>query len=823
MNFVMLLVLSIVWGGIVVVAAAGVQRLGLSGRTRQMMWRCAGGMLLAPFPVAMVYALAEPGKIAPIWNYGEGEAPSIPIVLDQVPAMNTTPIAQTVTQASPFQFDFMMALTAFLVLGWLFRAFRARWASRELKQITSKAVPIRSYTVLNAAEFWQSRLGLARKASFQLMPGDYSPFTQGVFKPVVYLPHGLERELGAEELALVVGHELMHVRRLDALWRPAERIVADILWFNPFAWMVRAELDRAREIACDEAMLVSKAPPTVYARALVAAARFAEGLPTRAPAAAMFPFNKDKELTERVKIAVANTQGSSSFVGLAAFGAFLLAGLPLAAAQGAGAEKVRSPLPQFEETVVKSEKARITSGFGKRKHPISKEVKDHAGIDIADKKGTKIYAPANGVITFAGFKDGYGNVVQVDYNPEWMGRFGQLDKILVEAGQSVQAGDVIGLLGESGNATGPHLHLEVFGPAPDYVQSGRKIAYDPERLGVALIPALEDRARQIRELGVVLPSQIQQPQKVSDVIAPIAPPAPLAPEPPKAPQPPKVTGITYLQDGRVQVLDGGVVFMEFAPQKGDLIPRLVGKHNDSSKRRRYNYKEVNGDKVELQAGTQDIPSSKLGIWVNRQKIESLADWQEWRADVDEHITDHFEISIDHDFEHLEHDLEMQIEEALRESENGVELAGINTEKWEAALEAKAEARAEAIAQSFEKNWSSNAEGWEKQAAAMGRKASERARVFAEAQAMSSHTFAQDWTSEGQHRAAAIHVAALEEALHDLDDELISLDEQCDAAEGKKGAGSKYELQGLKMAKKSVEQARAQVASQLHEARVSLSK
>ncbi len=808
MNFVMLLVLSVVWGGVVVVAAAGIQRLGLSGRTRQMMWRCAGAMLLAPFPVAMIYALAEPGKIAPIWNYGEGEAPSIPVVLEHVPTMTTTPVVQTVSQGNAIQIDFMTALFVFLALGWMFRALRARWASRELKQITSKAVPIRSYNVLSAADFWQKRLGLVRKASFQLMPGDYSPFTQGIIKPVVYLPHGLERELGAEELALVVGHELMHVRRLDALWRPAERVIADILWFNPFAWMVRAELDRAREIACDEAMLVSKAPPKVYARALVAAARFAEGLPTRAPAAAMFPFNKDKELTERVKIAVANSQGSSSFVGLAAFGVFLLAGLPFAAAQGAGAEKVRAPLPEFEATVVKSEKARITSGFGKRKHPISKEIKDHAGIDIGDEIGTKIHTPAHGVVTFAGFKEGYGNVVQVNYNPEWMGRFGQLNKILVEEGQSVQAGDIIGLLGESGAATGPHLHLEVYGPASDYTQSGRKIAYDPELLGVALIPALEDRAKQIRELGVVLPNQIAGNQKVTDIIAPIAPPAPQylkAPLAPEAPKAPKVTGITYLDDGRVQVLDAGVVFMEFAPLKGDFKPRLLDPKSNLSERRKYKYKEVNGDNVELYAGTSDISPSKLGVWVNRDKIETIEAWKKWRADVDEDLESYINDTI-------ERELEMHLEN----------VTGAN-ESWEAALEAKAEARAQSFERSFDQELSNNTQKWQEYAESLSHNASEHARAFAEAQTISSRAFAQDWTWVGQKKAAEIHVEALENALHDLDDELTSLDEQCDVAEESGKAGSKYEIQGLKMAKKSVEQARAQVAGQLHEARVTLRK
>lgn len=130
MNFVMLLILSIVWGGVVVVAAAGIQRLGLSGSARQMMWRCAALMLLAPFPVACLYAFVGPVFIEPVWNYGDGQAPQIPIVLDQMPELSTVSTVPA-QQSWVYNFDLGAAALAFLSAGWLFRAFRARWASKE--------------------------------------------------------------------------------------------------------------------------------------------------------------------------------------------------------------------------------------------------------------------------------------------------------------------------------------------------------------------------------------------------------------------------------------------------------------------------------------------------------------------------------------------------------------------------------------------------------------------------------------------------------------------------------------------------------------------
>ncbi len=842
MSFVVLLVLSILWGGVVAVAAAGIQRLGLSGRTRQMMWRCASIMLLAPFPVALIYACMGPGTIDPIWNYGEGQAPSIPIVLEEMPAQTGVAV-QEVSQGVSFEFDLMTAAIVFLSLGWMFRACRARWANKELKRITDKSDPVQSYAVLSSAEFWNKRLGLTRRTSFRLLPGDYSPFTQGVLKPVVYLPHGLERELSQEEMALVVGHELMHIRRLDAVWRPMERIVADVLWFNPFAWLVRAELDRAREIACDEAMLVSKAPPTVYARALVAAARFAEGLPTRAPAAAMFPFNKDKELTERVKIAVANSQGNSSLVGLAAFGVFLLAGLPLAAAQGAGGEKLRAPLPEFEATVIKSEKAKITSGFGIRKHPISKEMKDHAGIDIADKIGTKIHTPSHGLVTFAGYKEGYGNVVQINYNPEWMGRFGQLSKILVEVGQSVQAGDVIGLLGESGNATGPHLHIEVYGPAPDFVRSGHKVAYDPEQLGVALIPALELRAKQIRDLGVVLPKSLAQPiaaDSASALVAPSAPTALVAPKAPLAPNAPKVTGITYLDDGRVQILDAGVVVIEFDPSKDDFIPRHIVSKDGVSNKRKYTYEDANGDSVKIIAGTSDIPPSKLGIWVNGDKISNAAEWNEWRHEIQNYFekdmndfkADMREQAQDMRDREREEKADMReraqdMRDRQREDREFVEMLEgglekrieaqadayeVEVDRWTDSLEAQVEELAARFERSAES--SRHAANLKAQAQAQARA---NARSSAEALAMSSRAFAQDWTAVRQEQIAKTQIVALEQVLVELDEKVLSISEQCEQIENSEEVDAKYKLVGLKTAKSALQEARTQVAEQLVEA------
>lgn len=86
----------------------------------------------------------------------------------------------------------------------------------------------------------------------------------------------------------------------------------------------------------------------------------------------------------------------------------------------------------------------------------------HHGIDIAGSIGNPVYASDAGVIVYAGWNSsGYGNLIIVDHDNGWQTVYGHLDQILVNCGQSVDQGDEIGLLGTTGNSSGPHLHFEI--------------------------------------------------------------------------------------------------------------------------------------------------------------------------------------------------------------------------------------------------------------------------------------------------------------------------------------------------------------------------
>lgn len=104
--------------------------------------------------------------------------------------------------------------------------------------------------------------------------------------------------------------------------------------------------------------------------------------------------------------------------------------------------------------------SRKTSGFAMRLHPIFKTQQAHRGVDYAAPTGTPAQSVGDGVVTFAGTKGGYGNVVEIRHGNGHETLYAHLSKIHVRNGQTVQKGQTIGAVGSTGWSTGPHLHFE---------------------------------------------------------------------------------------------------------------------------------------------------------------------------------------------------------------------------------------------------------------------------------------------------------------------------------------------------------------------------
>lgn len=109
------------------------------------------------------------------------------------------------------------------------------------------------------------------------------------------------------------------------------------------------------------------------------------------------------------------------------------------------------------------EYSRITSGFAVRFHPILGKWVAHNGIDYSAPTGTKVRATADGIVEFAGWQNGYGNVIIVQHEKGYSTAYAHLSKIAanLKEGGTIQQGQTLGAVGQTGWATGPHLHYEL--------------------------------------------------------------------------------------------------------------------------------------------------------------------------------------------------------------------------------------------------------------------------------------------------------------------------------------------------------------------------
>ena len=103
----------------------------------------------------------------------------------------------------------------------------------------------------------------------------------------------------------------------------------------------------------------------------------------------------------------------------------------------------------------------ISSRFGRRMDPYTGRISFHKGVDFFARTGTPVVATADGTVTMAKNEGGLGLMVEINHGNGFKTRYGHLSGILVKRGQDVKRGETIGLVGNSGRSTGPHLHYEV--------------------------------------------------------------------------------------------------------------------------------------------------------------------------------------------------------------------------------------------------------------------------------------------------------------------------------------------------------------------------
>lgn len=435
-----LLLLALCWSGAVWAAAALLTRLGPAPRLAQSIWRVAAFLALLPFLAAPFLPSLPAVAAAPL--------PDLPVLEHFLVQPGEGMIA---APAASFHLPQLGALLLGLLgLGWSVRLVLWLVSQARLQRLKAIARP-----VARPIGHWTEALELSRTPEIRVVPGG-APFLAGTLRPSVYVPAAL---IDSACAAQVIVHEMVHLKRGDLLARPLERIIADILWFSPFAWAMRGQLDYWREAVVDQQAAALTGDPIAYARALTRAARLAR--PHVSLPVAAFILKREGTLKMRLNLLLTD-KARPRRLGLAA-AALLACAAPLAIAQGLlikGASPALVAAAGYSHPVL--DKAKLTSSFGERTHPITGERKLHRGVDLAEEIGKPVYAPIAGSVVRAEYSEAYGNVVDVAVPGGTLLRFAQLDSFSVAPGDAVTPGTVIGALGQSGQATGPHLHLEVW-------------------------------------------------------------------------------------------------------------------------------------------------------------------------------------------------------------------------------------------------------------------------------------------------------------------------------------------------------------------------
>lgn len=324
--------------------------------------------------------------------------------------------------------------------------------------------------------------GVARPPRLLVCSGLRSPMQAGLLRPMVLLP---DENGGEEVLRAAFLHELTHYRRLDLCYKWLAEAAVCIHWFNPLVWLLRRELGRACELSCDEGVLrrLDEAGRRAYGAALLALARPAPGETKHNMTLAM---SRDGEQLKERLYAIMKFQSRGKLTAAAAVGVAaalclcgVLAGACAADLTGQAEESGEPGLLVISEPLVTEEQAEpagvdaeellspldgdrltVTMPFGTRVHPVTGRTTSHDGLDLKADSGAAVYAPRSGQVLESAFDPEYGNYVVIGWDGGEV-LFAHLSACAVAEGDQVTQGQNVGYVGQTGMATGPHLHVEV--------------------------------------------------------------------------------------------------------------------------------------------------------------------------------------------------------------------------------------------------------------------------------------------------------------------------------------------------------------------------
>ena len=337
--------------------------------------------------------------------------------------------------------------------------------------------PVTDQRLLERFRRLKDRAGVNGQVGFYIHPALSTPIVVGWLRPRIVIP---DPSLPEGEMAFILLHELSHCRRRDGLYKRLVQLCVCLHWFNPLVYRMERELNRLCELACDESVLknLSRQERAAYGDMLVhslaytgkiAAPRFSPALKQETNLMLL-----KERLGEMMKLQ-RKSKAAVILSALIACGTVTAASVTMVQAvekpkEPAGSVCAGPAMPEKSVAVVSvpvsvpEVQVKYIWPVGGDGGSVSAEfdpARRHDGMDIAAEEGTPICAVSDGTVLKAETDASRGKYIVILHDDGIAIMYGYCSELLVKEGQEVAQGEQIGKIGQTGMATGPHLHIEI--------------------------------------------------------------------------------------------------------------------------------------------------------------------------------------------------------------------------------------------------------------------------------------------------------------------------------------------------------------------------
>jgi hypothetical protein len=361
-------------------------------------------------------------------------------------------------------FNYQNATIAFILLLFI---LKVSWTIKSITNLSN---------IIQQGHQWKKngRLRIILSDSIQI------PFSTRVFgKSDIIIPTKLLFNL--TDLKIILKHEGRHHRNGDTTWMLFLELVKLIFFYNPFFYLWLQLFENLQELACDEAILKKgKTSAYDYGNCLIRIVRSSPqpmlkfvSIVSMAPPILLFPNKKESHLKRRIQMfRMVNKDRFHKTKGLFFIITLFLLTFSMTLIVN-GQKNIHTSNKTGVVTFhLKEKKAAdivfirpmegtISSKFGLRVDPFTKESDTHTGVDIVNKMHTPILAAADGIIVTSIQDQSLGKFLVIDHGGGFVTIYLRLASMTVKAGQIVKQGELIGRMGNTGRSTGPHLHFAI--------------------------------------------------------------------------------------------------------------------------------------------------------------------------------------------------------------------------------------------------------------------------------------------------------------------------------------------------------------------------